>query len=159
MGPLSESVIPFSGSPIKRVADTGRGIRLKRRWLLSILVALTAGFVLVLFAPVVLDPNFANGGIAMVCSTRGCVSLVQYDSISYAYGGWGAYFQTGVNVYTVNFWVCMCPAQPPGQTIPCCVPPYAGIIWPIVYSLLAGIFATTALLIWNSRFQNKPATS
>ena len=134
-----------------------RGPEMKKRWFLFVLLALTASLVLVLLVPVVLDPSFAHGGTSMVCSPRGCISFVQYDSISYAYGGWGAYFQTGVNYYTVSGWFCSCPAESPGHYIPCCVPPYAGTVWPIVYSLIAGVIATTTLLIWNPWPQNRPA--
>ena len=130
---------------------------MKLRWLLLIPIVLASVVVFVLFVPVVLDPSFASGGTAMVCHASTCISFVQYDSISYLYGGWGAYFQTGVNYYTVQGWTCFCPPEQPGHYVPCCVPPYAGVVWPVVYSLLAGAVASTAVLFWKPSHQKSPA--
>src|SRR5215471_17041937 len=102
----------------------------KIRWVTMLSVVIAIVIVVLLFVPVV--PN-SSGGTMTVCNSTGCIyNIVQYDSISYFYGGWGAYLQTGTYYYTVQGWLCSCPAEGPGQNIPCCVPPAAGIIWPLV---------------------------
>jgi hypothetical protein len=60
------------------------------------------------------------------------VTVVQYESTSYAFGGWGAVLQTGVSRYYVGGWMCSCPMN----ATMCCVPPFAGSVWTAV-SLLA----------------------
>src|SRR6266851_3887553 len=94
--------------------------RLKLRWLAVLPVVLTGALVMLLFVPIVVQP----GSDHLVCSQGSCIAVRQYDSISYRYGGWGAYYQTGVNYYTVREWVCSCPQ---GLTN-CCLPPLGGQI-------------------------------
>lgn len=91
---------------------------MKTRWLATIPVGLTLLLVFIIFVPAL------QGGT----HTEDSLNIVQYESISYAYGGWGALFQTGVNWYDVNGWVCSCP---PNAT-ECCVPPFGGIVWTVV---------------------------
>jgi hypothetical protein len=125
---------------------------LKLSWVILVPVVLTAVLLIVLFAPVVLDPNFRNGGSAMVCGPNApgshtivCTSFVQYDSIAYAYGGWGAYFQTGVNYYTIQGWMCF----------EACVAPFGGIIWGLVAALLSADFVS---LVFVTRLRSAPAS-
>ncbi len=100
---------------------------MRARWL-AIPVTLTILLVFIIFVPLVQTP----GGTSIGCGPTGCVTVVQYTSISYAYGGWGAFYQTGVNGYSVDEWVCFCPAEVSGQYVQCCVAPLAWIIWPVV---------------------------
>jgi hypothetical protein len=109
----------------------------------AVSIVLAIALVFILFIPIVPQP----GGRFEVCSSTGCISDVQYDSISYAYGGWGGYFQTGVNWYTVQSWVCFCPLETPGHIIPCCVPPFGAVIWPIVGLLLSGDVVSVGVVI------------
>ena len=109
-------------------------------------VVFTGAVVVLLFVPIVLDPNFATGTLT-VCNPNGCVTVVQYDSVSYAYGGWGAYYQTGVNHYTVQWWMCSCP---PISTN-CCVPPFGGLILAIATVLLAADIISLVLVLRPSR--------
>ena len=106
------------------------------RWLFAAVpVGLTLLLAFILFVPVVLAPG---DGTMTECNPQTCVvGIQQYESVSYAYGGWGAVFQTGVNWYRVDGWVCMCPAEVSGHIVPCCVPPYGWLIWSVVW-LLAG---------------------
>ena len=97
-----------------------------RRLFLAIPLALTLLLVLIVFVPVVPNPG---SGVTNVCGPGGCVKMVQYDSMSYAYGGMGAIFQTGTNVYQVTQWMCSCPPQ---NLANCCVPPLVHVVWPIV---------------------------
>jgi hypothetical protein len=116
---------------------------LKLRWVILFPIILTAVILIILFAPIVLDPSFANGATAMTCGPkpRGsqnivCTSFVQYDSIAYLYGGWGAYFQTG-GYYTIESWLCGGP----------CVAPFAGIIWGSVTMLLGADLVSVVFVI------------
>lgn len=72
---------------------------------------------------------------------------MQYDSISYAYAGWGAYYQTGVNYYMLQGWMCSCPAN----AVACCVPPLGWIIWPIIVGLLATDIASIVIINRSSK--------
>ena len=81
------------------------------------------------------------------CTGQICVSnIVQYESISYAYGAWGAVFHTGVNWYYISGWACFCPAN----ATECCIPPFGGIVWTVIgilslVDLLSIIFITRRL--------------
>jgi carbohydrate-selective porin OprB len=97
---------------------------MKIRWLATIPVSLTFLLVFIIFIPVVQT----LGGTYTSSSPTGSVVATQYASISYAYGGWGAIFQTGVNWYNVNGWMCSCP----DNSTECCIAPFAGIIWTVV---------------------------
>ncbi len=99
---------------------------MKTYWLAAIPVSLTLLLVFIIFVPVIREPS---NGIWTDCNGQICVSnIVQYESISYAYGAWGAVFHTGVNWYYVSGWVCYCTINATN----CCVAPFAGIIWPVV---------------------------
>jgi hypothetical protein len=106
---------------------------MKTRWLAAIPVALTFLLVFIIFVPIV---QSQAGGIFTECEPRRCVTVVQYESISYAFGGWGAVFQTGVDWYHVGGWACSCPMN----ATACCVPPFAGIIRDVI-----GFLAVTDL--------------
>ena len=100
------------------------------RWV-AVPVSFALLLAFILFVPVV-----RSSGGESVCGTDGCIhGIVQYESMSYAYGGWGAFFQTEVNWYVVDGWVCSCPAV---TSVPCCVPPFSWIVWPVVDSLVVG---------------------
>ncbi len=115
------------------------GLGLKARWLAIPPIVFTAALVLLLFVPIVVNSNATH----QVCDPYGCVRVVQYESIGYAYGGWGAYYQTGVNYYTVQEWICSCP---PNSTS-CCIPPFQGIIEAIVVALLAADLGSIFLAV------------
>jgi hypothetical protein len=59
--------------------------------------------------------------------------VVQYESITYAYAGYGAFFQTGVNWYDIMQVMCF---GPPVYHCPdpmdCCAFPLRGVVWAIV---------------------------
>ncbi len=114
------------------VSLSKRCFGLKARRLAILPIVFTVALLVLLFVPIVVDAGFTTGTM-MVCNANGCVRVVQYDSVSYAYGGWGAYHQTGVNYYTVEGWICSCP---PNSTS-CCIPPFQGIIAAILRVLLA----------------------
>jgi hypothetical protein len=101
---------------------SGGWLKLRR---VVIPVCLTILLAYILFAPVVKSPG---GGSMSSCDSHGCTyNIEQYESISYAYGGWGAYFQTGVNDFVVTGWMC--------YLVPC-VPQYYGVVWSVVLVLL-----------------------
>ena len=77
--------------------------------LISIPVIITAVLVAIVLVPSVPTP----GGTFTECGPAPsyCGKVVRYGSLSYAYGGFGATYQTGVNSYSVQGWVCSCPAQ------------------------------------------------
>lgn len=113
--------------------------------LLLIPACLTLLLVFMLFLPVIPTPNGSYTG----CGPHGCVDVVQFGSISYTYGGWGALFQTGVNWYAVDGWMCSCPSNASN----CCVPPYAGVVWGAV----AVLFVVDLLsLLINRRWAATP---
>ena len=113
-------------------------------------VVLSILIVFILFVPVVRLPGYAW---TSVCGPHGCVSdIVQYESISYAYGGFGAVFQTGVNWYNVNGWMCMCPAETATSHVPCCVPPYADVIWPALVIMLAVDIGSIFVMLFYIRY-------
>jgi len=73
---------------------------LKRRWLAVIPVSLTLLLVFIIFVPVIQ----LNG---MCAKGSGCVNIVQYDSISLVFGGWGVGVQRGaINLVHVGFYIC-----------------------------------------------------
>jgi hypothetical protein len=102
---------------------------MRRRWLL-IPISLTFLLSFLLLVPFITQPG---AGVSSICDSSGCVRFVQYESISYAYGGWGAVYDSGVNTYNLYPWICNCPID---ANIPCCVPPYAAEIWPVAGLLL-----------------------
>ena len=120
---------------------------MKSRWLAILPIVFTVALLVLLFVPLVVDANFTTGtGTMMVCNANACVTVVQYDSVSYAYGGWGAYYQTSVNYYTVQGWICSCP---PNSTS-CCIPTYQGIIEAILTALLAADIGSIFLTVrWD----------
>ncbi len=104
---------------------------MKAHWLATIPVGLTFLLVFIIFVPAM---QSQGGGTHTECSPTGCVTVVQYESISYAYGGFGAVFQTGVNWYFVSEWVCSCP----NNATNCCIPPFWRIVWPVLGLLSLG---------------------
>lgn len=97
---------------------------MKTHWLAAIPVSLTFLLVFIIIMPAVQS----QGRTLTECSPTRCVTVVQFESISHAFGGWGAVFQTGVNWYYVGGWVCNCPAN----ATECCVAPFASIVWTVV---------------------------
>ncbi len=122
---------------------------------IAVPVSLTLLLVFIVFVPVVQSPG---GGTHDECGQGGCINnIVQYESISYAYGGWGAVFQTGVNWYNVNGWVCSCPAQVEGRpNVQCCVPPFAGVVWPATGLLLLADLVSIAIVAGRGLFVGSP---
>ncbi len=115
---------------------------LKKRRLMLVPLVFSAILVFVVFIPVLPSGQFT------LCHASDCVNVVQYDSISYDYGGWGAIGNTD-GYYSVQSWMCFCPAEAPGQYVPCCVPPYADMIWPAVALLFAADVASViAVMGW-----------
>lgn len=123
-------------------------------------LGLTVLLVFAIFVPVV--PS-QGGGSMTECSPHGCITdIAQYESVSYAYGGWGAIFQTGVNWYFANGWVCSCPAETAGHVVQCCVPPFAGVVWPAMGLLALADLVSLAVIALNlTRFRSagRPAKS
>lgn len=123
-----------------------------RTALLSTSAILAATLVLFIFVPLVTTP----GGTFSVCGpSQYCGKVTQYESLSYELGGWGAVLQTGVNQYNVYGWVCMCPAEYPGQSFHCCVPPFAWLIWPAVEAVALGALGTFVFAIWLGRSSSR----
>ena len=116
--------------------------------LILITSCLTLLLIFVLFVPVVRSPG---GGTMSVCGPHGCINnIIQYESISYAYGGWGAFFQTGVNWYAVQGWMCMEGA---------CVVPYYAAVWSVVSALLlADYLSFLVIVIRRSSVPELPAS-
>ena len=113
---------------------------LNRTVAVAIPIILTTLLVVMFFVPVVPDANYTSGGN---CDRSYCGPVAQYASLSYAYGGWGAWFQTGVNWYAVQSWRCMCPSN----AVNCCIPPYADVILPVVGVLFMLDILSAALLL------------
>lgn len=120
-----------------------------RTWFAATAVAASAVLLVLLFVPLVATPE----GSFNVCgpSPSYCGKVVQYESLSYELGGTGALFQTGTNWYSFQSWMCSCPAETPGQSVPCCVPPLANVIWPAVGSLVLLDIVSLALLVETGR--------
>ncbi len=100
---------------------------MKTIWLTIPPIIVTAAVALLLFVPIV---DSGNG--YTVCDPGGCIQAHQYESIAYHYGGWGAYYVTGTNYYTVESWICLCPSNPTN----CCVPPFRAQIAATITALL-----------------------
>lgn len=112
---------------------------MRKRWYaVPLVLVFVLGFIL--FVPVVRPPGDT---ISMSCHGSRCVQFVQYESISYAYGGSGAIFLTGVNQYSLTSWVCMCPAD---SSAPCCAPPYTSITWPALGLLFVAVLISLAVV-------------
>jgi hypothetical protein len=110
----------------------------KLSWPVLVPIVLTAVLIVMLFVPTVVDPSYSRGTVRE-CNPTACYTVVQYDSISYEYGGWGALYQSGINTYFVGgLPPCPCPL---GVTN-CCIPPDAGIVWTIVWTILAADIAS-----------------
>jgi hypothetical protein len=131
-------------------------MRARKVIVISIPAIITAILVAVVLVPSVLTP----GGTHTVCGPAPsyCGQVVQYGSLSYAYGGFGAVYQSGVNSYSVESWVCSCPAQIQGKVVPCCVPPLAGLIGPAVgVLLLADTISLIILFVESGRRKPSPS--
>lgn len=111
------------------------------RFFILMSVLLTGALAFILLVPVTETPN----GRYTECDPNGCVNVVQYQSISYAYGGWGGVFQSGVNLYSLNGWSCSCPAATAGHVLPCCIPPLAYVLWPILGLVFIGDLGCVAV--------------
>jgi hypothetical protein len=113
-----------------------------RMGLLVVVICLSAFLVLLIFVPVVPSP----GGAYNACDMHGCVAATQYESLSYEYGGTGALFRTGLNWYSVQPVICMCPLEIPGQPAPCCALPLEGAFWLSAGSLFVADIAAVVVL-------------
>ncbi|HYY92202.1 MAG TPA: hypothetical protein VE955_09450 [Candidatus Dormibacteraeota bacterium] len=83
---------------------------LKKRWVTIIPFVLSVVLVFIILIPVLPRGQFT------LCHGSDCVGVVQYDSISYDYGGWGAIGNTD-GYYSVESWMCSCPAVAPGVNL------------------------------------------
>lgn len=124
--------------------DRRSGMRISRLLAAAVPLGVAVLLVFIIFVPVV--PS-QGGGSMTGCSPHGCMTdIVRYESVSCAHGGWGAAFQTGVNWYLVDGWVCSCPAEMPGHIVPCCVPPLAGVVWPAIGLLAVADLVSLAVI-------------
>ena len=120
------------------------------KFLLSTAVVLTGILALTVLVPLTTSP----GGGYRTCGPSRCIDVVQYESVSYAYGGWGGIFQSGVNIYSLNGWSCYCPASAVSNATPCCVPPFAYVLWPVLgLVLVADLGCLVAIFLSNKRKQ------
>ena len=121
---------------------------LKKRKLILVPTVFSAVLVFVVFVPVLPSGQFT------LCHASDCVGVVQYDSISYNYGGWGAIAHTD-GYYSVESWICFpTPVATGGQIIPNCVPPYADIMWFAVALILAADVASViAVMGWIPKWR------
>ncbi len=117
---------------------------MKTVWLTVPPIIFTVALALLLFVPIV-----DSGTGYTACNPSGCIQAHQYESIAYHYGGWGAYYQTGTNYYTVESWMCSCPSN---ATI-CCVAPYGAQIAAAATALLGFDIGSIALLFTRRRNQ------
>jgi hypothetical protein len=116
----------------------------------KVIVMLIPAIITAILVTVILVPSVPTpGGSYAACGPAPsyCGQVVQYGSLTYAYGGFGAVYQTGVNSYSVEGWVCFCPAQTAGNVVPCCVPPMAGLIWPAVGVLVLADGISIVILV------------